>query len=277
MPISWRTTRPSELSTKVSPALQNEIPGCSADMHVAAEATRYSNPLKQKFKLKRMAAEGMLPPLLKESRSLAKLPSSGRWCCRACAEAAQRANAGRISTTEQDSVPAKPPGKRQQRTAFGALHPVRSCVPIVFHILQTKLLTFATNHLSRYPNLHEVRLIPTKKDIAFVEYMDEGSASVAKDALHNYKLDGENKIKVRLLVSNLIHVWTQRLIAHSAFIRSLSPENKFLCSCSCAGGVLTRYIVLVCIREHNIVCHALMLSTSDNDPACQARNLKLEA
>lgn len=49
----------------------------------------------------------------------------------------------------------------------------------------------------RYANLYEVRLIPTKKDIAFVEYLDEGSATVAKDALHNYKLDGENKIKVR--------------------------------------------------------------------------------
>jgi RNA recognition motif. (a.k.a. RRM, RBD, or RNP domain) len=52
-------------------------------------------------------------------------------------------------------------------------------------------------HKDRYPNLHEVRLIANKKDIAFVEYMDEGSATVAKDALHNYKLDGENKIKVR--------------------------------------------------------------------------------
>ncbi|EIM83563.1 RNA-binding domain-containing protein [Stereum hirsutum FP-91666 SS1] len=49
---------------------------------------------------------------------------------------------------------------------------------------------------TQYPNLHEVRLIPTKKDIAFVEYVDEGSATVAKDALHNYKLDGENKIKI---------------------------------------------------------------------------------
>ena len=61
--------------------------------------------------------------------------------------------------------------------------------------------SFAVHHLSissrRYPNLYEVRLIPTKKDIAFVEFMDEGSATVAKDALHNYKLDGENKIKVR--------------------------------------------------------------------------------
>ena len=56
---------------------------------------------------------------------------------------------------------------------------------------------------SQYPNLHEVRLIPTKKDIAFVEYLDEGSATVAKDALHNYKLDGENKIKVCLDTENV--------------------------------------------------------------------------
>ena len=52
---------------------------------------------------------------------------------------------------------------------------------------------------SQHPNLHEVRLVPSKKDIAFVEYLDEGSATVAKDALHNYKLDGENKIKVKSL------------------------------------------------------------------------------
>jgi len=49
---------------------------------------------------------------------------------------------------------------------------------------------------SQYPNLYEVRMIPTKKDIAFVEYIDEGSSTVARDALHNYKLDGENKIKI---------------------------------------------------------------------------------
>jgi U2 small nuclear ribonucleoprotein B'' len=60
------------------------------------------------------------------------------------------------------------------------------------------LFLFSCQHsrYDRYPNLHEVRLIANKKDIAFVEYMDEGSATVAKEALHNYKLDGENKIKV---------------------------------------------------------------------------------
>jgi len=60
------------------------------------------------------------------------------------------------------------------------------------------LLTVHHNFKQRYPNLYEVRLIPMKKDIGFVEYMDEASAGVAKDALHNYKLDGENKIKVCL-------------------------------------------------------------------------------
>jgi hypothetical protein len=69
----------------------------------------------------------------------------------------------------------------------------------------------------RYPNLHEVRLIPQKKDIAFVEFVDEGSAGVAKDALHNYKLDGENKIKVRFL----------RLFSPVFFARSLAR----FCSC----------------------------------------------
>jgi len=39
-------------------------------------------------------------------------------------------------------------------------------------------------------------MIPTKKEIAFVEYADETSAGAAKDALHNFKLDGEAKIKV---------------------------------------------------------------------------------
>jgi RNA recognition motif-containing protein len=48
-----------------------------------------------------------------------------------------------------------------------------------------------------HPGLHEVRMIPTKKDIAFVEFVDEAASAVAKDALHNFRIDGEHKIKVR--------------------------------------------------------------------------------
>lgn len=48
----------------------------------------------------------------------------------------------------------------------------------------------------QYPNLVEVRTIPGRSNIAFVEYVDAASSGVAKDALHNYKFDGEHKIKV---------------------------------------------------------------------------------
>ena len=65
--------------------------------------------------------------------------------------------------------------------------PSTYCVP---------LMTFLNVFPSRYDNLLDVRVIPAKRDIAFVEYMDERSATVAKDALHNFKIDGENKIKV---------------------------------------------------------------------------------
>lgn len=49
----------------------------------------------------------------------------------------------------------------------------------------------------RHAGLVEIRTIPAKKDIAFVEYSDEAAATVAKEALHNFKIDGETKMKVR--------------------------------------------------------------------------------
>jgi len=47
-----------------------------------------------------------------------------------------------------------------------------------------------------YANLHDVRMIPGRKGIAFVEFIDEGSSGVAKDALHNHKVDDDHKMKV---------------------------------------------------------------------------------
>jgi len=54
----------------------------------------------------------------------------------------------------------------------------------------------ANNPNSRHAGLVEIRTIPAKKDIAFVEFADEATATVAKDALHNFKIDGETKMKV---------------------------------------------------------------------------------
>lgn len=99
-------------------------------------------------------------------------------------------NARRISSSQQDSVPPELARECHKRSAHGSLFAVS--VSSWNRFIRTEIYI-----LARYANLYEVRLIPTKKDIAFVEYLDEGSATVAKDALHNYKLDGENKIKVR--------------------------------------------------------------------------------
>lgn len=55
----------------------------------------------------------------------------------------------------------------------------------------------ALEHLfKQYPGFSEVRTVPAKKSIAFVEYEDEASSSAARDALFNAELEGE-KIKVR--------------------------------------------------------------------------------
>ena len=160
------------------------------------EKTRYTNPLKAKFRAKRLAAESTCPCLVMSScTNLA--PS--RWCSRCSwTKAPCCTDAGRISSPEQDSVPPKFTRNSHERTTRRLILSVASFVYLY-------LWQLLTDHF-RYPNLYEVRLIPTKKDIAFVEFMDEGSAGVAKDALHNYKLDGENKIKVRVLIfTSLIH------------------------------------------------------------------------
>ena len=77
-------------------------------------------------------------------------------------------------------------------------------------------------------------MVPTKKDIAFVEYYDEASATNAKDALHNYKMDGENKIKVRRRFAIIIII-----------IFLLPPSFVFLrhyCHCHAAGTPLLTLI-----------------------------------
>ncbi|KAH7886340.1 RNA binding protein [Phlebopus sp. FC_14] len=149
MQISFAKTRSDAVVKKLDPA------NFEAHKFRRAEhkrSTRYSNPLKQKFRAKRMAAE-------------------------------------------MDGAAAAPTAKRPN-----VQMPDEYLPPNKILFLQNLPESVTKDQLmalfSQYPNLYEVRLIPTKRDIAFVEYMDEGSAGVAKDALHNYKLDGENKIKI---------------------------------------------------------------------------------
>lgn len=72
-------------------------------------------------------------------------------------------------------------------------HPLATLVPFVAFSRGNRRVPLT---LLSHPGLVEIRTIPAKKDIAFVEFADEGAATVAKDALHNFKIDGETKMKV---------------------------------------------------------------------------------
>lgn len=79
--------------------------------------------------------------------------------------------------------------------------------PYVFvsHFILTSLhkLTRQWNR-NRYPNLTEVRTIPGRKNIAFVEFTDDGSSGVARDALHNTKYgEGDAALKLKVTFAKL--------------------------------------------------------------------------
>lgn len=48
----------------------------------------------------------------------------------------------------------------------------------------------------RFPNFKEVRLVPGKKGIAFVEFEDEVQAGVAMEGLQRFKITPENHMVI---------------------------------------------------------------------------------
>uniref|UniRef100_A0A673INP3 Small nuclear ribonucleoprotein polypeptide B2 n=1 Tax=Sinocyclocheilus rhinocerous TaxID=307959 RepID=A0A673INP3_9TELE len=51
-------------------------------------------------------------------------------------------------------------------------------------------------HLFRFPGFKEVRLVPGKHDIAFVEFESEAQAGVAKDALQGFRITATCAMKI---------------------------------------------------------------------------------
>ncbi|KAH9923200.1 RNA-binding domain-containing protein [Epithele typhae] len=149
MQISFAKTRSDAVVQKLD---EDGLEAHKARRLEHKKTTRYTNPIKRKYRQKRLAADAD--------------------------------GAGAVPTAKRPNVQMPdeylPPNK----------------ILFLQNLPETVTKDQLMGLFSQYPNLHEVRLIPTKKDIAFVEYLDEGSATVAKDALHNYKLDGENKIKI---------------------------------------------------------------------------------
>ncbi|OBZ65192.1 NAD-dependent malic enzyme [Grifola frondosa] len=180
MQISFARTR--------SDAVVKRLDAANYERHKAErlehkKETRYSNPLKRKYRAKRLASE-------------------------------------------MDGSGAMPVSKRPN-----VQMPDEYLPPNKILFLQNLPDSVSKDQLmalfSQYPNLYEVRLIPTKKDIAFVEFMDEASATVAKDALHNYKLDGENKIKIALETIEISSL-SPTLSGSSCISLSASDQGKLL-------------------------------------------------
>ena len=63
----------------------------------------------------------------------------------------------------------------------------------LFFLSSYKKLTFSGD---RSPGFSEIRLIPSRPGIAFVEYETEGQAGVAKQNLKNYAIDDKHIIEV---------------------------------------------------------------------------------
>uniref|UniRef100_A0A1I7YN92 U2 small nuclear ribonucleoprotein B n=1 Tax=Steinernema glaseri TaxID=37863 RepID=A0A1I7YN92_9BILA len=49
---------------------------------------------------------------------------------------------------------------------------------------------------SQFPGLKDIRLVPNRTDIAFIEFEDETTATTAKQSLHNFKITPSQQMQV---------------------------------------------------------------------------------
>ncbi len=63
-------------------------------------------------------------------------------------------------------------------------------------LFQQYVFFFWKHAHDRFPGFKEVRMVPGKPDIAFVEYDHEGFSAVAKKTLHGYRIAADREIRV---------------------------------------------------------------------------------
>ncbi|ODN93572.1 RNA binding protein [Cryptococcus wingfieldii CBS 7118] len=109
----------------------------------------------------------------------------------------QKAQSKLKSTDPDSSAPSNPSAAKKQRIAqMPDEYLPPNSVLFVQNLPDGTTADDLREVFEVHPGLVEIRTIAAKKDIAFVEFGDEDSATVAKDALHNFKIDGETKMKV---------------------------------------------------------------------------------
>lgn len=62
--------------------------------------------------------------------------------------------------------------------------------------LSVYLHTYFLSLLLRFPGFKEVRLVPGRHDIAFVEFDNEVQAGAAREALQGFKITQTNAMKI---------------------------------------------------------------------------------
>ncbi|ORZ26024.1 hypothetical protein BCR42DRAFT_364629 [Absidia repens] len=98
----------------------------------------------------------------------------------------------------------KAPGTRNKNSP--AAQPPRNAIPddylppnnILFlqNLTETTTQEYLIKLFEKYPGFKEVRMIPTKKSIAFVEYDSDYQATLAKMELANHSIDDDHVMKV---------------------------------------------------------------------------------
>lgn len=71
-----------------------------------------------------------------------------------------------------------------------------SCLHVVANITFSFYTNFCCCSVCRFPGFKEVRLVPGRHDIAFVEFETDMQAGAAKDALQGFKITPTNAMKI---------------------------------------------------------------------------------
>jgi U2 small nuclear ribonucleoprotein B'' len=87
-----------------------------------------------------------------------------------------------------------PKEKRIKSMEESMAHP--NAILFVQHIPKDTTSEFLESLFRQFNGFKEVRMVPGKPDIAFVEYENERFSSVAKKTLHGYRINAELEIKV---------------------------------------------------------------------------------
>lgn len=60
----------------------------------------------------------------------------------------------------------------------------------------SRINTCCTNYFCRFPGFKEVRLVPGRSDIAFVEFENEVLSSEARHSLQGFKITPSNAMRI---------------------------------------------------------------------------------